>query len=65
MAKNTSRCPNCGCQIGVLWNRKEMSSQFHLEQAEEGTWRRKAMLRSEYLARSMSQKWLETGVEGA
>jgi hypothetical protein len=42
-----------------------MSSQFHLEQAEEGTWRRKAMLRSEYLARSMSQKWLETGVEGA
>jgi hypothetical protein len=52
-------------RFGVLWNRRVMSSQFHLEQAEEGTWRRKAMLTSEDLARTLSHKWLESGWGGS
>jgi hypothetical protein len=31
---------------------------------EEGTWRRKAIPRSEDLARNLPHKWLETGDEG-
>jgi hypothetical protein len=32
---------------------------------EEGTWRRKAISRSEDLARKLPHKWLETGGGGA
>jgi hypothetical protein len=38
-----------------------MSGQFNLERAEEGTWRRKAIPRSQDLARKLPQKWVETG----
>jgi hypothetical protein len=41
-----------------------MSCQFNLEQADKGTWRRKAILRSEDLVRKLPQKWLETGWGG-
>jgi hypothetical protein len=41
-----------------------MSCQFNLELADEGTWRRKAILRSEDLVRKLPQKWLETGWGG-
>jgi hypothetical protein len=47
--------------LGVLWKRTEMSSHLNLEQADEGTWRKKAILRSEDLARKLPQKWLELG----
>jgi hypothetical protein len=54
-----------GARLGGFRNRREMSSQFHLEQAEEGIWKRKAMLRSEDHARTLSHKWLETGRGGS
>jgi hypothetical protein len=38
---------------------------LNLEQANEGTWRRKAILRSEGLARKLPHKWLELGGSGA
>jgi hypothetical protein len=41
---------NVGSRLGVLWNRTEMSSHLNLEQPDEGTGRRKAILRSEDLA---------------
>jgi hypothetical protein len=47
--------------LGVLWNRTEMSSHLNLEQADEGTWRRKVILRSQDLARKLPHKWLEPG----
>jgi hypothetical protein len=53
-----------GSILGVLWNRTEMSCQFNFEQTDEGTWRRKAILRSEGLVRKLPQKWLETGWGG-
>jgi hypothetical protein len=37
-----------------------MSSHLNLEQADEGIWRRKAILRSD-LARKLPHKWLELG----
>jgi hypothetical protein len=39
--------------MGVLGNRREISSQFHLEQAEVAIWSRKAILRSKYLPRTL------------
>jgi hypothetical protein len=42
-----------------------MSCQFNFELADEGTWRRKAILRSEDLVRKLPHKWLETGGGGA
>jgi hypothetical protein len=53
---------NAGSRLGVLWYRTEMSSHLNLELADEGTWRRKAILRSEDLARKLPHKWLELGV---
>jgi hypothetical protein len=38
-----------------------MSSNLNLEQADEGIWRRKAILRSEDLARKPPHKRLELG----
>jgi hypothetical protein len=37
-----------------------MSSHLNLEQADEGIWRRKVILRSD-LARKLPHKWLEAG----
>jgi hypothetical protein len=42
-----------------------MSCQFNLELADEGTWRRKAILRSEDLVRKLPHIWMETGGGGA
>jgi hypothetical protein len=56
---------NGGSKLEVLWNKTEMSSHLNLEQAEEGTWRRKAILRSESLAWKLPHKWLELGDGGA
>jgi hypothetical protein len=42
-----------------------MSSHLNLVQAEEGTWRRKAILKSEDLARKLQQEWLEQEEGGA
>jgi hypothetical protein len=42
-----------GSRLGVLGNRREISSQFHLEQVEEGIWRSEAMLRSKHFARTL------------
>jgi hypothetical protein len=33
--------------------------------SEEGIWKRKAISRSEYLARKLPHKWLEIGGQGA
>jgi hypothetical protein len=52
---------NAGSRLGVLWNRTEISSHFNLEQADERTWKRKVILRSEDLARNWPQEWLEPG----
>jgi hypothetical protein len=41
-----------------------MSSNLNLEQADEGTWRRKVILRSD-LARKLPHMWLEPGGGGA
>jgi hypothetical protein len=54
-----------GSILGVLWNRTEISCQFNLEEAEEGTCRRKAIPRSEDVARKLPHKCLETGGGGA
>jgi hypothetical protein len=42
-----------------------MSSYLNLEQADEGTWRKNAILRSEDLARKLPQGWLDPGGGGA
>jgi hypothetical protein len=42
-----------------------MSSHLNLEKADKGTWRRKAILRSEGLARKLPQEWLEPEDGGA
>jgi hypothetical protein len=44
---------NVGSRLGVLGNRREISSQFHPEQAEVGIWSSKAMFRSKHLARTL------------
>jgi hypothetical protein len=51
--KKTLVIQNVGSRLGVLENRRNISSQFHLEQAESGIWSSKAMLRSKHLARSL------------
>jgi hypothetical protein len=51
---------NVGSKLGVVWNRAEISPHLNLEQADEGTWRRKVILRSD-LARKLPHKWLEPG----
>jgi hypothetical protein len=38
-----------------------MSPHLNLDQADEGTWRRKAILKSD-LTRKLPHKWLELGV---
>jgi hypothetical protein len=35
---------NVGARLGVVWNRTEISSHLNLEEAEEGTWRTRAVL---------------------
>jgi hypothetical protein len=44
---------NVCSRFGVLENRREISSQFHIEEAEAGIWSSKAMLRSKHLARTL------------
>jgi hypothetical protein len=51
--------------LGVLWNSAEISSQLNLEQADEGNSRRRVILRSEDLAKSLAHKWLAPGEGGA
>jgi hypothetical protein len=52
--------------LGDLWNRTEISSQFNLEQADQGTRRRKAI--DPQIRRSCQDtatKWLGTRARGA
>jgi hypothetical protein len=55
---------NVGSRLGVLGNRREMSSLCHVEEAEVGIWSSKAMLRCKHLSRTLTHKWLLTGGEG-
>jgi hypothetical protein len=53
-----------GSRWGVLKNRTEISCQVNLKWADQGTWRRKAILRSEDLVWNLPHKQLETGWRG-
>jgi hypothetical protein len=52
---------NADSSLGVLCNRTAVSSQLNIEQADERSWRRKVIFRSEYLARKWPQECLEPG----
>jgi hypothetical protein len=54
-----------GTRLGDLGNRREISSQFHLQQMEAVMWSRKSILRSKHLPRTLWHKWLETGGGGS
>jgi hypothetical protein len=44
---------NVGSRLGVLENSREISSQFHIEEADLGIWSSKALHRSKHLARTL------------
>jgi hypothetical protein len=44
---------NVCSRFGDLGNRREISSQFHMEEGEAGIWSSKAMLRPKHIARTL------------
>jgi hypothetical protein len=63
--RNTSYPLNSDSWLGVVWNRTEMSSHLNLEQADEGNWRRGAILLPEDLSRRLAHKCLVPGGGGS
>jgi hypothetical protein len=49
--------------LEVLGNSREISSQFHLEQAVVGKWSSKAMIISKHLASTLSHKCMDDGIQ--
>jgi hypothetical protein len=50
---------NVGSRLGDFWKRTEMLSHLNLEWADERSWRRKVIFRSEDLSKKWPQEWLE------